>query len=99
MYLGESNRQLVAQDNLFGLLEGFYGLWAPFIKESALPANYLVTCLFPFGKDSSFMGTVNTGFYILSGNKITPFRFAGVNPFTNERVLTAISVNNDWLAI
>ena len=99
MYLGESNRRLIAQDQKNGLLEFRDGLWTPFVKESALPANYLATCLFPVGKDSSFLGTVNTGFYFLTDNKITPFHFAGPDPFTNERVLTAISVNKDWLAI
>jgi ligand-binding sensor domain-containing protein/DNA-binding CsgD family transcriptional regulator len=99
LYLGESNHQLIAQDEKNGLLEFRDGLWTPFIKESALPASYRVTCLFPFGKDSSFMGTINTGFYILSANKITPFHFSGPDPFSNERVLTAISVNKDWLAI
>jgi ligand-binding sensor domain-containing protein/DNA-binding CsgD family transcriptional regulator len=99
LFLGESNHQLIAQDGKNGLLEFRDGLWAPFLKSSALPASYLVTCLFPFGRDSSFVGTVNTGFYILSGNTITPFHFAGLNPFSNERVLTAISVNKDWLAI
>jgi DNA-binding CsgD family transcriptional regulator len=99
MYLGESNHELVAQDQKNGLLEFRDGLWSPFVKESALPANYLATCLFPIGKDSSFLGTVNTGFYFLSNNKITPFRFTGPDPFVNERVLTAIAVNNDWLAI
>lgn len=98
-FLGESNHQLVAQDGSNGLLEFRGGLWTPFLKESALPASYLVTCLFPFGKDSSFVGTVNTGFFVLANNKITPFHFAGPNPFSNERVLTAISVNKDWLAI
>ena len=45
------------------------------------------------------MGTINTGFYFLADKKITPFHFTGPNPFANERVLTAISVNKDWLAI
>jgi DNA-binding CsgD family transcriptional regulator len=99
LFLGQSNGRLIAQDGKNGLLEFRAGLWAPFIQKSALPYSYLVTCLFPFGRDSSFMGTVNTGFYILSGNKITPFRFSGADPFGNERVLTAIAVNQDWLAI
>lgn len=99
MFLGESNRQLIAQDQKNGLLEFRDGLWSPFVKESALPAGYLATCLFPIGKDSSFLGTVNTGFYFLADNKITPFKFTGPNPFVNERVLTAIAVNNQWLAI
>src|SRR6201996_2169172 len=99
LYLGESNHQLIAQDEKNGLLEFRDGLWTPFVKESALPAVYQVSCFFPFGKDSSFLGTINTGFYILSANKITPFHFTGPDPFSNERVLTAISVNKDWLAI
>jgi DNA-binding CsgD family transcriptional regulator len=99
MFLGECNHRLIAQDQKNGLLEFQEGLWAPFLKESALPASYLVTCVFPFGQDSSFVATVNTGFYILSGAKITPFRFAGSDPFVNERVLTATAVNTDWLAI
>jgi ligand-binding sensor domain-containing protein/DNA-binding CsgD family transcriptional regulator len=99
LFLGESNQQLIAQDGKNGLLEFRDGLWTPFLKADALPAGYQVTCLFPFGKDSSFVGTVNTGFYILSGNTITPFHFSGPDPFSNERVLTAISVNKEWLAI
>ncbi|MBS1661677.1 MAG: transcriptional regulator [Bacteroidetes bacterium] len=99
LFLGESNHQLIAQDGKNGLLEFRDGLWTPFLKASALPPGYLVTCIFPFGKDSSFVCTVNTGFYILAGNTMTPFRFAAANPFTNERVLTAIAVNKDWLAI
>ena len=99
LFLGQSNNRLIAQDGKNGLLEFRAGLWAPFVQESTLPSNYLVHCLFPFGKDSSFLGTINTGFYILSGKKITPFRFSGADPFGNERVLTAIAVNQDWLAI
>lgn len=99
LFLGQSNGKLVAQDGKNGLLEFRGGLWAPFVQQSALPPGYLVTCLFPFGEDSSFVGTVNTGFFILSGNKITPFRFAGEDPFVNERVLTAVAVNKDWIAI
>jgi len=99
LFLGESNHRLMAQDVNNGLLEFRDGLWAPFVKESALPAGYQVSCLFPFGKDSSFMGTINTGFYFLVDKKITPFHFKGPDPFSNERVLTAISVNKDWLAI
>ncbi len=99
LFLGESNHQLIAQDGRNGLLEFRDGLWTPFVKESALPGSYLATCLFPLNKDSSFLGTVNTGFYFLANNKLTPFHFAGQDPFSNERVLTAIAVNKDWLAI
>ena len=48
LFLGESNHQLIAQDEKNGLLEFRDGLWAPFVQESALPAGYQVSCLFPF---------------------------------------------------
>ncbi len=99
LFLGESNNQLIAQDGRNGVLEFKGGVWSPFIKRAAFPSNYLVTCIFPFGTDSSFIGTVNTGFYILSHNIITPFQIHKPNPFENERILTAISINKDLLAI
>ncbi|HVZ97629.1 MAG TPA: triple tyrosine motif-containing protein [Chitinophagaceae bacterium] len=99
LFMGESNGRLIAQDSRNGMLEFKNDIWTPFVKHSAFPSNYLVTCIFPFGSDSSFVGTVNTGFYILYQNNITPFHFQGANPFLNERVLTAIPITKDWLAI
>jgi DNA-binding CsgD family transcriptional regulator len=99
VFLGESNNQLIAQDGKNGLLEFREGVWSPFIKKAAFPSSYLVTCIFQFGTDSSFISTVNTGFYILSHNIVTSFHLQDPNPFVNERVLTAIAINKDWLAI
>ena len=98
-FLGLSNNHLIAQDGKNGLLEFSGGLWTPFVKKSALPADFLVTDMFPIGKDSSFLTTVNTGFFVLCHDTITPFRFAGPNPFQNQRILTAIPVNKDWIAV
>ncbi|HWK06202.1 MAG TPA: triple tyrosine motif-containing protein [Puia sp.] len=99
VFLGLSNNHLIAQDGKNGLLEFSSGLWAPFVKKSALPADYLATDIFSIGKDSSFLTTVNTGFFILCNDTITPFRFAGPDPFQKERILTAIPVNKDWIAV
>jgi len=99
-FLGVSDNRLIAQDAKNGLLEFRDGLWAPLsLAENALPPGSLVTAIFPYGKDSAFLTTVNTGFFILTGGRITPFRFADFNPFVNERVLTAIPVNKDWIAV
>jgi ligand-binding sensor domain-containing protein/DNA-binding CsgD family transcriptional regulator len=99
LFLGESNKQLIAQDGKNGLLELRGGVWSPFVKQAAFSANYIIYSIFPFGKDSSFICTVNTGFYILCHNIITPFHLQNPNPFANERVLTAITINKDLLAI
>jgi ligand-binding sensor domain-containing protein len=98
-FLGESNNKLIAQDLRNGLLDFNNDLWTPFLKENIFSGDNLVTCLFPLGKDSSFIGTVNTGFFILTGNKILPFTFNGPNPFLKERILTAIPVTDDWIAV
>jgi len=99
LFLGESNHRLIAQDWKNGMLEFKGGVWSPFVKQMAFPSNYLVTSIFPFGTDSSFISTVNTGFYILYHNIITPFQIQNPNPLVNQRVLTAISIKNDLLAI
>jgi len=51
------------------------------------------------GKDSSFLTTVNKGFFILCHDTIMPFTLRDPAMFSNERVLTAIAVNKNRLAI
>lgn len=99
LFLGASNHQLIAQEGTNGMLEFKGGIWSPFLKQNALTPGYLVTSMFNLGTDSSFISTVNTGSYILCQNKITPFQIRGFNPFLNERVLTSIQINKEWVAI
>ncbi len=98
-FLGLGHDLLLAQDARNGLLHFKDGLWLPFTGKSALPGDFLVTGLFPLGKDSSMIITVNTGLYILSEDRITPFRWKGASPLINDRILTAIPVNKDWIAV
>jgi hypothetical protein len=99
LYLVESNNRLISQDSKGGLLEFRNGLWEPFASKNTLPANAVVSSIFEFGEDSSFIATINTGFFILHNNVISPFTIKGFNPFTRERVLTAIALTKDRLAI
>ncbi len=99
LFLGNNKDELIAQDSKNGLLAFREGVWKPFLKKSSLPGKFLATCIFPFGKDSSFIGTVNTGFYVLNNDTISSFHFKSANPVLSERVLTAIPVNNELLAI
>jgi DNA-binding CsgD family transcriptional regulator len=99
LFLGESNGELYAQDGRNGFLEYKNGLWGPFLKNSLLPSKYQITCLFPFGTDSSFVVTVNTGFYVLTRDSLLPFHIQDPGPLLAERVLTAIPVNDQQIAI
>jgi ligand-binding sensor domain-containing protein/DNA-binding CsgD family transcriptional regulator len=98
-FLGLANNLLIAQDGKNRLLKFANGTWTPFVRKTALPANFLVTCVFAFGQDSVFVATVNTGFYVLYGDVISKFKFFGPDPFINERILTSIAVNKDWIAV
>ena len=98
-FLGKSNNLLVAQDSENGLLEFKNGLWKPFLQKNALPQGCIVSTVFPFGKDSTFITTITSGFFFLSENKITRFTFINSDPFSNQRILTATPISDDWLAI
>ena len=98
-FLGKSNSQLIAQDSKNGLLEFKNGLWLPFIKENDFPKGFIVSTIFPFGNDSTFITTINSGFFILSGDKISKFHFKNNNPFLNQRILTATPITKDWIAV
>jgi ligand-binding sensor domain-containing protein/DNA-binding CsgD family transcriptional regulator len=98
-FLGTSNNHVIAQDSKDGLLEFTNSVWVPFLKEDALPSDFLVTSLFPFGKDSSLIITLKNGFFILCDNKVTKFQFPQLNPFTSQRILACIPVNKHWIAV
>ncbi len=98
-FLGKSNNHLIAQDSRLGILEFKNGAWKQFLDKDQFPRGFTVSCVFPFGKDSTFIATINSGFFILSGNKVSKFGFKNVDPFLDERILTATPISNEWLAI
>ena len=98
-FLGKTNNHLIAQDSRAGILEFKDGLWAPFLDKTQFTRGFTVSCIFPFGHDSTFIGTINSGFFILSGSKISKFEFKDADPFLDQRILTATPISDDWLAI
>jgi ligand-binding sensor domain-containing protein/DNA-binding CsgD family transcriptional regulator len=99
LFLGYGNKTLIAQDKRAGLMKFNNGLWNSYPEKTPLPPGYIVSSMFDFGGDSSFLTTITSGFYVLYKDKITPFHFAGFNPLQNQRILTAIPVTHDWIAI
>ncbi|MDP9042719.1 MAG: transcriptional regulator, partial [Bacteroidota bacterium] len=98
-FLGMGNNTLIAQDLKNGLMKFNNGLWTSYLENSPLPAGFIVSSMFSFGTDSSFLTTITSGFYVLYKDKLTPFHFAGFNPLQNQRILTAIPVTHDWIAV
>lgn len=98
-FLGKSNQQLIAQDAANGLLEFKQGLWQPIVQKSNFPKGFLVTTVFPFGKDTTFITTINSGFFLLTGNKILKFELKKEALFKSQRILTATPVTNNLIAV
>jgi DNA-binding CsgD family transcriptional regulator len=98
-FLGVGNNTLIAQDLKNGLMRFNNGLWTSYPDKSPLPPGFIVSSMFSLGSDSSFLTTITSGFYVLCKDKLTPFRFAGFNPLQNQRILTAIPVTRDWIAV
>ncbi len=98
-FLGLGNNTLIAQDLNNGLMKFNNGLWTSYLDNPSLPSGFIVSSMFSFGSDSSFITTITSGFYILYKDKLTAFRFAGFNPLQNQRILTAIPVTRDWIAV
>jgi ligand-binding sensor domain-containing protein/DNA-binding CsgD family transcriptional regulator len=99
VFLGTGNNSLIAQDLKKGLMRFNNGLWTSYLENISLPKGFMVSSTFPFGNDSCFLTTITSGFYVLCKDKLTPFRFAGTNPLLNQRILTAIPVTKDWIAV
>jgi DNA-binding CsgD family transcriptional regulator len=99
LFLGNHNKELIAQDQRNGLLKFTNGVWSPFLKENVLPDNYVVTDMVPFGKDSTLIATRKNGLFVLAGEKVTTFNITGIDPLVNELVLSCTPVNHDRIAV
>jgi ligand-binding sensor domain-containing protein/DNA-binding CsgD family transcriptional regulator len=98
-FLGYGNNTLIAQDSKNGIMKFNNGLWTSYLEEMPRPPDFIVSSMFPIGNDSSFVTTITSGFYVLYKDKLTAFHFAGFNPLQNQRILTAIPVTHDWIAV
>ncbi|MDF2430750.1 MAG: hypothetical protein JWP44_381 [Mucilaginibacter sp.] len=99
LYLGLCNNQLIAQDAKKGLFRFSNGEWSPFAASALLKQNAAVTALLPLGKDSILITTQKNGLFILTNQKVTPFRFKGQNPFLNGLIMCARMIDNQHIAI
>ncbi|HEY0680503.1 MAG TPA: triple tyrosine motif-containing protein [Chitinophagaceae bacterium] len=91
--------RLLAQDHDKGLLSFQNGVWAPFLKESELPADYFATSLTPVGKDSCLLTTVKHGMFILTNDKATRFNTPGLESIGAKNISRAAMVNEQHIAV
>lgn len=98
-YIGICNNMLVAQDFDRGLLSFQNGIWAPFLKESALPEDYFITSITSLGHDSALITTVKNGIFMLTGTRVSQFRSSFLDNINNTHISASIMVNDDHVAL
>ncbi|HTE10484.1 MAG TPA: triple tyrosine motif-containing protein [Chitinophagaceae bacterium] len=92
MFAGQANDQLLAQDEQKGLVVFKNDNWETLIEKSLLPAGFGITSISSFNNDSCLITTHKNGLYVLSGNKLHPFRLSGmqIDPRQNFSVAAKI---------
>ncbi len=92
--LHKHQEKVLLHDKNRGLFVYQNNQWQPFIEQGSLPANFFITDLIPYRKDTSLLSTVSNGLYLLVQNKLIPFplQSTGINPYQH---FTSLSVLND----
>jgi ligand-binding sensor domain-containing protein/DNA-binding CsgD family transcriptional regulator len=98
-FLGACGRELYAEDAVKGFFHYATGRWQPLALKGSFLAGMTVTAMLPFNKDSILVTSLKNGLFILSGNQLTAFRFAGENPLQNQLVLCAMPMDNRLVAV
>ena len=70
LFLGKHQNSLIAQDEQTGITLLRNGSWQTLIEKKNLPADFYITAITPFGKDSSLVTTAKNGLYILTGKQL-----------------------------
>jgi len=86
--------RVLAHERNAGLLLYQNNQWQSFIPKEALPANFLITDIVAYQKDTSLVSTVSNGLYWLTEKKLIPFTIQspGIN---SSQHFTSLSVLND----
>ena len=96
-FLGKANNELFLHDRKNGLLVFKNNVWEN-IAGAAL-INLEVTAILPSKSGSSLITTLKNGVFNLTKDKIVVVRKLPSSIFTEEKIFTAIDINNNWIAL
>jgi len=77
LFLGSYAGKTLAHDEQRGLLEFAGASWKPFIEKSKLPPGIYITSISKFNDTASLLTSARNGLFLLTGNKLLPFKLKG----------------------
>ena len=98
-FLSAMGDKLVAQDIEKGLLHFTNGVWAPFLKESELPNDFLSTSICTIGQDSFMLTTHKNGIFIIHDNKASGLASKTIDYLKTRNISSSTMVNDKHIAI
>lgn len=98
-FLGASNHKLIVQDLHNGILLYENGSWVPFLQNTCLSSNSLITSFINLGKDSSLIATLKDGLYLYHADKISKITSSDLTTLSSEIIYKATLVDQNHIAL
>jgi ligand-binding sensor domain-containing protein len=90
LFLGNYAGKILAHDEQRGLLEFAGDNWKPFLSNTDLPKGFYITSISKFNDSSSLLTSARHGLFLLSGNKLSPFKLHGAGIDNNQHFSACI---------
>ena len=98
-FIGVCNGQLIAEDLQSGALLYEKGAWVPFLRNTPLLPNSLITSFVSLDNKRSLIATLKEGLFIFDGKKLSPLQSPDIERLNKKIIYKAIVVDNNRIAI
>lgn len=98
-FLAVCNSQLMAEDLENGALLYQKGAWVPFLRNTALSPNSLITSFVSLDNNRSLISTLKDGLFVYDGSNLTPIRSPDLERLNKKIIYKAIVVGNNRIAL
>jgi DNA-binding CsgD family transcriptional regulator len=98
-FLAYCNNQLIAEDLENGSLLFQNGSWVPFLRNTILPTNALITSAIALDKDRTLITTLKEGLFIYDHRNLSKIESPDLDQLTKKIIYKAIVVDHNRIAL
>ncbi|HEY0895149.1 MAG TPA: triple tyrosine motif-containing protein, partial [Sphingobacteriaceae bacterium] len=97
-FMGRASNRLFAQERKRGLMTCVNGIWTP-VAQDELLRTATITSILEYSGDTFLVTTLKHGLFLLQNGKLIPFATPMDQSLHQDRIYSAVKVNNDWYAL
>ena len=98
LYLDMTGQDLYAQERNRGLMTYRNGIWSQVCNDPIL-RTITITSILEYADDTLLVTTLKNGLFLLKDSRLVSKRSKLDHSLVNDRIYTAIPVNNNWYAL